>query len=338
MMLAQFLPEQASEFAPQIDFLYLLLVALTAFFTLGIKAVIIYFIVKYRQGKKADRSNPQHHHTKLELTWTILPTLMLVPIFWWNAELFINMYEPLDVSKARNSLEIYVVGKQWMWHLQHPTGQRENNELHIPVGRPIKLTMIAQDVLHSFYVPAFRVKKDVVPGRYTTQWFVPTKVGKYHLFCAEYCGTKHSEMGGYVYVMEPEDYEKWLEDARWGMGNFRSAETMEAAGKRLFTELKCVDCHGEKATKRVPLDGIYGTERLLSDGRRVVADDEYLRRSILDPGAMKVAGHEPIMPPYAGRVLEQEILELITYIKSLSAKPEPVGKPAAEASEARGTE
>lgn len=307
-------PEQASNFAQEMDLLYAVLVGLSVLFGLLVFVPLLYFVIKYRVGTKADRSNPPHHNLKLELAWSIIPLAMGLPVFVWAANLFVRMYTPI---KVEDSLEITVIGKQWMWHLQHPTGQRENNELHIPVGRQIKLTMISQDVIHSFYVPAFRIKKDVLPARYSTQWFTATKPGKYHLLCAEYCGTDHSKMGGYVYVLRPDEYEQWLKSTTWGMA---STETMEQAGQRLFNDLGCVACHGPGAERPIPLDGIYGMERVLRDGRRVIADEEYIRMSIFQPDAMVVAGYEPSMMSFKGLIDEQEILQLIAYIKSLGTK------------------
>ena len=318
-------PDQASNFAPEIDWMFWVLTALTIFFSILVFVPILYFAAKYRVGSKADRRNVHHHNLKLELAWTLIPLAMGLPVFIWASKLYVDMYTPI---KSKDALEIFVVGKQWMWHLQHPTGQRENDELHVPINRPVKLTMISQDVLHAFFIPAFRIKKDVIPGRYATQWFIATKPGRYHLFCAEYCGTKHSEMTGFVYAMEPADYEKWLKQVHWGLSNLRATETMEAAGERLYHERGCFSCHDpNKGNKAPSLAGLFGKEELLDDGRKVIADDEYLRRSIFEPTAMKVAGYEPIMPSYVGTVDEREVLQLIAYIKSISQpKPKTEGK------------
>jgi cytochrome c oxidase subunit 2 len=313
-----FWPEQASNFATEVDYLYIILIALTLFFSLIVFIPILVMVMKYKQGTKADRTNVHHHNLKLELSWAILPLLMGLPVFWYGADLFVDMYSPIEGS---NVLNIDVVGKQWMWHLQHPTGQRENNELHIPMGRPVQLRMISQDVLHAFFIPAFRIKKDVIPGYYHTQWFIATKPGRYHLFCAEFCGTKHSEMIGTVTVLEPADYEKWLEETRWGTNNLLATskpETTAEAGERLFMEMGCVSCHGPKDDgKFVPLTGIYGTDRRLEDGRIVKADDAYIRTSIYQPDAMKVAGFDADMPSFKGQLDEQQVMQLISYIKSL---------------------
>ena len=314
-----FWPEQASNFAPEVDYLYIILIGLTLFFSVLVFVPIFVMIAKYKQGSKADRTNVHHHNLRLELTWTIIPLLMGLPVFWYGADLFVDMYSPVQGS---NVLNIDVVGKQWMWHLQHPTGQRENNELHVPLGRPVRLTMISQDVLHAFFVPAFRIKKDVIPGYYHEQWFVATKPGRYHLFCAEFCGTKHSEMIGYVTVLQPEDYEKWLAENKWGTNNLIATtskpETTAEAGERLFMEMGCADCHAPKEDgKYVPLAEIYGTERRMADGRSIHADDDYLRMSIYQPDAMTVAGYEPTMPSFKGQLDEQQVRQLIAYIKSL---------------------
>jgi cytochrome c oxidase subunit 2 len=207
-------------------------------------------------------------------------------------------------------MEIFVIGKQWMWKLQHPEGPMEINELHVPVGRPVKLTMTSEDVIHNFYVPAFRVQKDVVPGMYTSIWFQATETGRYHFFCNSYCGTNHALMGGYVTVMKPGDYEQWLS------GGIRG-ESMVSAGAKLYEQLACITCHG--TGKGPPFVDLLGRTVKLSDGTTVIADEAYIRESILYPSAKIVAGYQPIMPTYKGQVTEEQLLQLITYIKSLSS-------------------
>jgi cytochrome c oxidase subunit 2 len=227
-------------------------------------------------------------------------------IFAWGASLFFTISRP-----PAGALEIQVVGKQWMWKFQHPDGQREINELHVPVGRPVKLTMASEDVIHSFFVPAFRVKMDVVPGRTTTTWFEATKPGVYHLFCAEYCGTKHSGMIGRVVVLEPVQYQQWLSGGAIG-------EPPALAGEKLFRNLGCNACHRPGPGGLGPsLEGLFGTSRELQTGDTVMADEDYLRESILNPNARIVAGYQPIMPPFQGRITEEGLLQLIAYIKSL---------------------
>ena len=225
-------------------------------------------------------------------------------VFLWGTSLFIRNSRPPDAST-----EIFVVGKQWMWKLQHPEGVEEINELHVPVNRPIKLTMTSEDVIHDFSVPAFRIKKDVVPGMYTTLWFQATKTGSFHLFCDQYCGTNHSLMRGEVIVMEPTEYEQWLS------GGIRGG-TMAQSGAKLYDQLACITCHG--TGKGPSLAGIYGKPVKLNDGTTVMADDAYLRESVLYPSAKIVEGYRPIMPTFKGQVTEEQLLQLIAYIKSLS--------------------
>jgi cytochrome c oxidase subunit II len=305
-MLAQFqlMPEQASVVSGQVDALFWFLVVVTLFFTGVIAVCIIAFSIKYRRrGDEVPR--PIHGALRLEIAWIVPPLLIGLVIFVWGARLFFAQARVPD-----DALEVYVVGKQWMWKLQHPDGQREINELHVPVGEPVRLTMISEDVIHSFYVPAFRMKQDVLPGRYSTTWFQATKTGRFRLFCAEYCGTEHSKMGGWVVVQEPAEYQAWLS---------RRAEGSPAAeGAKLFRKLKCISCHGRGGENLAPLlENVYGQRVRLDDGRDVEANPDYLRESILNPGAKVVAGYQPIMPTYKGQVTEEEILQLLAFIRSL---------------------
>jgi cytochrome c oxidase subunit 2 len=218
-------------------------------------------------------------------------------------------------------MNVYVVGKQWMWKTQHLEGQREINELHVPLGRPVRLTMTSEDVIHSFFMPAFRVKFDVLPGRYTTAWFNPTKPGKYHLFCAEYCGTLHSGMIGWIYVMEPAEYERWLAGGAGG-------ESLASSGQKLFEYLACANCHRSDKPGRCPnLIGLFGTKVQLTTGQTVTADEAYIRESILNPSAKIVAGYQNIMPTFQGQVTEEDLLQLIEYVKSLAKQPSQVAAP-----------
>jgi cytochrome c oxidase subunit 2 len=249
-----------------------------------------------------------HGSMVLETVWSIIPFVISMTIFLGGAIVFFNQYTPPE-----DSMEIYVVGKQWMWKLQHETGQREINELHVPVGHNIKLTMTTEDVLHSFYVPAFRTKADVVPGRYTYIWFNATKPGKYHLFCAEYCGLNHSGMGGWVYVMEQRDFDNWLS------GNV-SGQTPVEEGRDLFTnKLGCASCHaGGPAQRGAKLENVFNTDVKLVGGATVKADENYIRNSILNPTSQIVEGFQPIMPTFKGQVTEEQLNALVAYIKSLS--------------------
>ncbi len=294
----------------EVDALFAFLVAVSAFFTVVIFAAIFVFAVKYRRRSERELPRPVHGNLPLEIAWSIIPFGITMIMFAWGADLFFRESRPPD-----NATQIYVVGKQWMWKLQHMDGHREINELHVPVGRPVKLTMTSEDVIHSFYVPAFRVKEDVVPGRYSTLWFTPTKPGTYHLFCAEYCGTNHSRMIGSIYVMGPEEYQTWVS------GGAPMGSLAEEGGK-LFDSLACANCHHLDGSGRCPtLVNVYGHQVELTGGNKVTADEAYIRESILQPNAKVVSGFQPIMPSFQGLVTEEGVVELIEYIKSLSPKP-----------------
>jgi cytochrome c oxidase subunit 2 len=299
-------PEQASTVAAGVDGLYFFLVAVTLVFSLGIAATIFLFAVRYRRRSPDERPGEIHGSLALELAWSVVPFIIVMIVFVWGAILFFRMNRPPDDSIAVN-----VVGKRWMWKLQHATGQREINELHVPVGRPVKLTLTSEDVIHSFFVPAFRMKKDAVPGRYNVAWFQATKVGSYHLFCAEYCGTEHSRMIGTIVVMEPDDYQTWLQGGP-------APVSPEASGQKLFTELNCITCHRSDSEGRGPLlDGLAGAEVRLQSGEVAIADEAYLRESIVNPSAKIVEGYQPIMPTFQGQVTEEGLFDLIAYIKTL---------------------
>ncbi len=300
-------PEQASTFAWQVDYLYFLLLALSAFFAVAVVFFLVLFSFKYRRRSEDERPRPIESSVALEVTWSIIPLILSLAVFSLGAGAFFRMYRAPE-----NAIDIYVVGKQWMWKIQHPEGKREINELHVPVNQPVRLTLASEDVIHSFFIPAFRTKKDVVPGRYNTMWFEATKVGEYHLFCAEYCGTQHSGMVGRVVVMEQEEFQNWLSGGV-------SGETMVEAGARQFQQLGCETCHKESDQGRGPkLSGIYGHLVKLTTGQEVVADEDYLRNSILDPGSQVVGGYKPIMPTFQGQLSEETLLQIISYIRSLS--------------------
>ena len=307
-------PEQASTVAGQVDALFLFLVAITVFFTGLIFLLVVVFALKYRRRSDDERPKAIHGSLVLEAFWTVVPLGIALVIFVWGTYLYYVISRPPAAA-----MEIYVVGKQWMWKLQHPTGQREINELHVPVNRPVRLTMTSEDVIHSFYVPAFRIKADVVPGKYTSTWFEATKTGEYHLFCAEYCGTSHAVMGGRIVVMEPAEYERWLTGGA-------SAESLPAAGEALFARLACNTCHKSDGSGRGPsLVGKFGKTEKLASGETVAVDESYVRESILNPQAKITTGYPPIMPTFKGLVTEDQLLQLIAYIKSLKmdgqAKP-----------------
>ena len=292
--------------APRVDSLYFFLIGLTAFFSLLIAGLILAYAIKFRRRTPDAIGAVIHGGLMLEITWSVIPLLITMVLFVWGASVFFAMSRPPD-----ETLNVYVVGKQWMWKFQHLDGQREINELHVPVGRPVKLIMTSEDVIHDVFVPAFRVKADVLPGRYTNIWFEPTKPGTYHLFCAEYCGTRHSGMVGQVVVMEPNDYQTWLSGGA-GEGSLASA------GQKLFNDLACNTCHRPDAQGRGPvLQNLFGKTVELASGERVVADEAYIRESILNPQAKITVGYQPIMPTFQGLVTEEGLLELIEYVKSL---------------------
>jgi cytochrome c oxidase subunit 2 len=304
-----FAPEEASSIAPSIDFLFYALLAFS--FALGIflSALVIGYSVKYRAGSSADRSGERMRHLPIEIVWTSATLVIAFAIFAWGAAIFLRREHP-----PRDAIEIAALGKQWMWQFRHPGGQREIDELHVPVGKPVVVSLASQDVIHSFFVPAFRVKQDAVPGRTTHVWFTATKPGRFHLFCAEYCGTEHSGMVGWVVAMQPEDYAAWL--ARQGEG-----ASLAEQGEKLFRALGCSGCHENSPTVRAPdLAGIYGRPVALSNHETVLADERYLRDSILQPGREIAAGYEPVMPSFDGLIDEDELQMLLAYLKSLSPK------------------
>ena len=299
-------PPSASTVSTEMDLLYLFIITVCTFFTVLVTVLIVAFTIKFKRRHEDEVGADIHGSIALELGWTLIPFVIAMVMFVWGADLFFRLSRP-----PNNAMEITVVGKQWMWKIQHPDGTREINELHVPVGRPVRLTLGSEDVIHDFSIPAFRVKMDVVPGRLTTMWFEATKVGTYHLFCAEYCGTNHSAMVGQVTVMLPEDYEAWL-------GGGRTTGTPIENGERLFTDLACITCHKEDSTGRGPsLVGVFGSDVQLADGRSVVADENFLRESIMNSQAKVVRGYQPIMPAFQGMVSEENLMQLIAYIKSL---------------------
>lgn len=318
-------PEQASTTAGQVDALYFFLIAITAFFSLLIAAMVFGFAIRYRRRAADERPPAIYGSTALELTWTLIPLAIVGVIFFWSADLYVTLSRV-----PKDAIEVNVVGKRWMWKLQHMTGQREINELHVPVGVPVKLSLTSEDVIHSFFVPAFRIKKDAVPGRYTTAWFQATKPGRYHLFCAEYCGTRHSNMIGTIVVLEPAAFQAWLAGGA-------SGGSLASAGEKLFQDLSCVTCHKNDSAARGPnLAGLFGRQVALFDGSTVTADETYLRESIVAPSAKIVAGYQPIMPTFQGLVTEEQLLQLVAYVRTL--KPdEAVPAAAAPAAPPAGT-
>jgi len=314
-------PPRASALAWQVDGLYFLLIAVSAFFTLLIFVLIFIFAVKYRREVHPHAAQIEGS-LPLELAWTLIPLGICMIFFAWGSLIYFQEARP-----PKGAMEIYVVGKQWMWKIEHETGQREINQLHVPVGRDVKLIMSSQDVIHDFSVPAFRVKADVLPGRYTATWFRPTKPGSYYLFCAQYCGTQHSAMVGEVIVMEPTAFQAWLSSGAGTSGS------LAANGQQLFQQLGCGSCHRAETQGLGPnLAGLYGKPVRLDDGRTVMADENYIRESILNPGAKIVAGFRPIMPSFQGQVSEENLAALIAYIKSLGQPQEKDNRAASDTS------
>ena len=301
-------PDAASSFAWQVDALYAYLILVSIAFTIPIVVAIFVFGIKYREKEKFATPEEMHGSIVLETVWSIIPFVVSMTIFLGGAYVYYNQYRMPD-----EAMDVYVVGKQWMWKLQHASGHREINELHIPVGRNVKLTMTTEDALHDFSIPAFRTKADIVPGRYTYLWFNATKPGKYHLYCAEYCGLNHSGMGGWVYVMEQRDFDNWL------AGN-ESGQTPVQQGKDLFeNKLGCASCHAGGADQRgAKLENIFGHDVKLVGGQTIKVTDEYIRNSILNPSSQVVEGFQPIMPTFKGQVTEEQLVSLVAYIKSLS--------------------
>jgi len=302
-------PPSASTVASEMDALYFFIVAVCTFFAVLVTALVVFFTLRYKRKDENEVGADIHGSLVLELTWTFIPFVLAMTMFGWGAKVFFDLSRP-----PRDAMEIFVVGKQWMWKVQHPDGTREINQLHVPIGRPVRITLGSEDVIHDFFIPAFRVKMDAVPGKLTTLWFEATKEGTYHIFCAEYCGTKHSGMIGEVIAMQPQDYEAWLAGGRM-------TGTPVENGERLFADLACITCHKTDSTGRGPsLVGLFGSAVNLADGRTVVADENYLRESIMNSQAKVVQGYQPIMPAFQGLVSEENVMQLIAYLKTL--KPE----------------
>jgi cytochrome c oxidase subunit 2 len=298
-------PHQASTTATAVDWLLIFLSFTTGSVGLLVAVLLIYFSVRYRRRPNTPTPAEMRGSKPLEIFWSGTPLLIFMVMFTWGAIVYFNAYRAPDDATV-----VYVVGKQWMWKFQHPEGQREINELHVPMGRPIKLMMTSEDVIHSFFVPDFRVHMDVLPDKYTSLWFNANRPGTYHLFCSQYCGTNHSGMIGSVIVMEPVEYQRWL--------HYSAEGSMALQGRKVFLKYRCISCHSADENARAPvLEELYGKIVHLDNGRSVIADDDYIRESIQDPGAKIVAGWKNIMPTFKGQVSAEEIFELIAYIKSL---------------------
>jgi cytochrome c oxidase subunit II len=313
-------PDSASTLSRNVDALYIVWALVSVFFTLLIAGLIVLFMARYRRRHPEQVGADERAALWLEILWSAVPLAIMLTMFAWGTKVFFELYRP-----PADAVEYTAIGKQWMWKVKHPEGQSEINALHVPVGQSIKVKLASEDVIHSFYIPAFRIKQDAVPGRYTSLWFKADKPGVYHLFCAEYCGTEHSRMIGSVIAMAPRDYETWLAGGAAG-------QSMAASGAALFQSLACVTCHRAGDSGRLArgpaLEGLYGSQQKLANGATVIADDTYIRESILNPTAKLVAGWEPVMPTFAGQVTEEQLTQLIAYIRTLGpAGGSPAGGP-----------
>lgn len=307
-----FFPETASSEAGKVDALFFFMVAVCGSVTLLIIGAMAFFAFKYRRREEGQLAQKGTLPRWMEVGWIVAPLIIFLGMFYWGATLYFNVMRPPE-----KALEINVIAKQWMWKFQHAGGERELNELHVPVNQPVKLTVASQDVIHSFFVPAFRLHFDVVPGRYRTTWFKPTEIGEFQLECSQYCGTQHSKMLGKIIVMSQADYENWL--------TLGADESVASKGQKLFRQLGCNACHTGDAQARAPLlQNLYGSSALLENGAQTEVDDNYIRESILQPQAKIVSGYKPIMPTFQGQLDEEQLLQLIAYIKSLNAGREQI--------------
>ncbi len=306
-------PEQASNFAPQVDALMIFIIAVCLFFAVAVTIAILVFLYKFKRKSPGEIGVGIHGNMFLEAAWIGVPLVLALVMFAWGAVVYVDFrHAPPD------TLDIYVIGKQWMWKLQQPNGQKEINELHVPVNHDVRLILGSEDVIHNFSIPAFRVKMDDVPGHYNTLWFRATKTGKYHFYCSQYCGTNHAVMGGWVTVMEPDEYTAWL------AGSSSMNPNPVLAGEKLFAERACSTCHQASGKGPAPsLNGVFGGQVRLADGSIVTADESYIRESMLNPNAKIVAGYQPVMPTYQGQLTEEQTLDLISYVRSLQGEAVP---------------
>jgi cytochrome c oxidase subunit II len=306
---SDWLPHRASTLAPRVDLIFWSLVGVSAVLVGGLAVANLYFLIRYRRGSPAPRPPLRISTVAIEATWISGTTFAFLAFFFWGARVYLA-----EERAPANALEINVTARQWMWDVRHENGRREFNELHVPLGEDVRLVMTSEDVIHSFFVPAFRLKQDVVPGKQVSTWFHATETGTFHLFCAEFCGTAHSAMLGDIVVMPAEQYAAWLT-----RGN--TMEDLAQRGRRLFTRYNCSGCHDQPAAVHAPvLDHLYGALVPTRDGRMVRADDLYLRDSILRPEKDIVAGYDPLMPSFQNVIPESDVLDLIAYLKSLGSE------------------
>lgn len=311
---------QATSAAAEVDYLILALSLTSCAVLVLVYGLMWLYMIKYRAGSRLDRGTPPQKTWRVEIAWTTATLAIFFGLFLWGADLYVRLFQP-----PANALHVYVVGKQWMWKIEHEGGQREINALHLPIGRPIQLVMTSEDVIHDFSVPAFRVKHDVLPGRYETLWFTVDKPGVYRLFCTQFCGAGHASMTGEIVAMTGREFEKWL-------GDNRGLASMAAAGRGLYASYGCGQCHGGDGGRATQIGGaspapalerLYGSSVALREGGFVTADDRYLRESIVAPSRWRVAGYPPLMPSFEGQIAEDNLLEIIAYIKSLGQEARP---------------
>jgi len=303
-------PPEASSYASHVDELFLLIISLCLVVLLGVLGLLTFFCIRYREGNDVPRPHQHTNSTPIEITWMVIPMLIFIFLFVLAGREYARMYSP-----PATGMNVYIVGKQWMWKMEHENGQREIDTLHVPVGQDVIVTLTSEDVIHSFFVPAFRVKHDAVPGSYAKFWFRATEPGHFHIFCAQYCGLDHSQMIGEVIAMSPRDYAAWAAASK-------PEHDMVSAGETLFHQVGCSGCHEATSTIHAPLlNGLYGKPVALQTGQVVIADRQYLRDSILLPNKDIAAGFAPVMPTYQGRLTEEQVNELLAYLISLSDKP-----------------
>jgi cytochrome c oxidase subunit 2 len=307
----QLWPPAASVMAGEIDTIFVFWCVVLFLLVAPVFVFMTWCVVKYRAGRDVDRTHREARNTAVELSWTIIPLSISLVFFFWAGSIYLQQ----QVAPP-NATVVSAIGRQWMWKFQHPGGQWEINDLHVPVGQPIRIDIQSQDVIHSLYIPALRIQQEAVPGRTTMLWFKADRVGAYRLFCSEMCGVDHSLMAGTLYVMSAADYQNWLRQSG-------TSQSLVADGKQLFDSYGCSGCHVDSDTVRAPaLAGLFGRSVPLQDGRTVVADDAYFRDSILQPKKQVAAGYKPVMPSFEGVMSEAELAELVAYIKSLGQESE----------------
>jgi cytochrome c oxidase subunit 2 len=313
-MIGSFSLPEASAYAPEIDALLGTLLLTSAAVLALVFGLMLVYVVRYRASNPRDRGTISKKSWRFEIAWTAATLLVFFGLFLWGADLYVRLFQP-----PSDALRIYVVGKQWMWKVEHAGGQREIDALHVPVNRPIELLMTSEDVIHDFSVPAFRIKHDVLPGRYESLWFRSDRPGHYHLFCTQFCGTDHAAMTGEIIVLSGPDYQRWLETSP-------GSTDLVADGERLFSRYGCSGCHraglaGGGGSVRAPsMNGLSGAPVPLADGSTVLADDRYIRNAILSPRTQTVAGYDPVMPSFNGVISEEDLLRIVAYIQSLAGQ------------------